>query len=180
MNADLGAFEQVFCAVPSTKWMMMAFIIVTNWAIFSILTAVVSDNMAMLTEAHERDLNEREAAERDERRAITMELMFKRFDKDGDGEIGLKEIRNMLSDPAEMAVICDMTGLEKDELHDTLELVAGEGKGKITHEGFRQLIQDGWNKVTGHSFLKNEARLNDILKVLARGTNRRMKRQNSV
>uniref|UniRef100_A0A7S4V8T6 EF-hand domain-containing protein n=1 Tax=Alexandrium monilatum TaxID=311494 RepID=A0A7S4V8T6_9DINO len=180
MNADLGAFGPLFHAVPGSKWVMMAFMIVMNWAIFSILTAVVSDNMSKATEAHGREEEERAAAEASERRAKLIELVLSHLDKDGNGEISLREVEELFRDEVEVEALRALTGLEEEDIHGILELVENEGGGTITHADFRALMQHGYSEVTAHSLMKFETRLHGLERLLTRAANGRMRRHSTL
>jgi len=180
MNADLSGFGPLFHAMPGSKWIMMAFMIVTNWAIFSILTAVVSDNMAKVTEKSEREAEESEAAKANERWANKLELVFGRLDKDGDGAICITEARELFSDDVEMEMLCAVSGLEADDIRDIFELVADEGQGMITHTRYRELMQGGFSKVTGRNLLKFEAALNRIEGMFPKRVKNRIRRHTTM
>ena len=49
MNGDQSVLEPLFDHAPLTKVIFVVFMIMTNWSILSILTAVVSENMITVT-----------------------------------------------------------------------------------------------------------------------------------
>ena len=49
MNGDQSILDPLFVNAPATKFIFVAFMIITNWSILSILTAVVSENMITVT-----------------------------------------------------------------------------------------------------------------------------------
>lgn len=55
MNGDMAPMEDLYTKVPVSKLALGIFVVITNWAIFSIMTAVVSDNMARVTQATEEE-----------------------------------------------------------------------------------------------------------------------------
>ncbi|CAE8718031.1 unnamed protein product, partial [Polarella glacialis] len=61
MNGDMEPLDQVFEAVPTTKIFAAVFIVISNWAILAIFTAVVSENMINSTETR-RDEESKENA----------------------------------------------------------------------------------------------------------------------
>merc|ERR1719446_1561000 len=58
MNGDTEPVEPLFQALPLSKLAFVLYMVVSSWAILSILTAVVSENMINATEKHREDLEE--------------------------------------------------------------------------------------------------------------------------
>mmetsp|Transcript_109709 Transcript_109709/g.321130 ORF Transcript_109709/g.321130 Transcript_109709/m.321130 type:complete len:252 (-) Transcript_109709:32-787(-) len=167
MNADLGGVEPLLNAVPVSKYIMMAFMVVTNWAIFSILTAVVSDNMAKVTEEHDAEIEHQEEVTGRAVKADKLASVFKRADRDGDGEIDLREFHSMLKDEVGAEELCKITGLLPDDLEELFDLLATENEkttpsNTISHDGFMKLLEKERTQVTARSMMKIEKRLTGL------------------
>merc|ERR1712113_642017 len=96
MNADLDPVEPVMQESYVFQYVIMFFMIVTNWAIFSILTAVVSDNMNSVTEESEKDSKEDEDKHMREKRRETLGDIFDKLDTDHSGDISEHKFRCLL------------------------------------------------------------------------------------
>mmetsp|Transcript_109601 Transcript_109601/g.342756 ORF Transcript_109601/g.342756 Transcript_109601/m.342756 type:complete len:249 (+) Transcript_109601:3-749(+) len=163
MNADLGGVEPLLDAVPSSKYIMMAFMVVTNWAIFSILTAVVSDNMAKVTEDHSKEVDMEEQQERAQRKAARLRNIFNRLDRNGDQSINIDEFRELLNDEEGTAEICDVTGLGRADLLDLFSLLAkrraDQQEETITCHDFLHLLNRECGQVTSRWIMKLDRKL---------------------
>uniref|UniRef100_A0A7S4VGZ0 EF-hand domain-containing protein n=1 Tax=Alexandrium monilatum TaxID=311494 RepID=A0A7S4VGZ0_9DINO len=171
MNADLGGMEPLLKAVPQSKYVMMAFMVVTNWAIFSILTAVVSDNMAKVTEEHTQEMERVEEATRKEVRAARLEFLFQRLDKDHDGIIDLQEFRNMLNNDVAAEEMSTITHLAKEDLGEIFDLLSEtkDGGTGISYHSFVNLLDKECSQVTARSIMKLERRLTQFQDALESG-----------
>merc|ERR1719487_1575084 len=57
MNGDTDPVEPLFHEVPLSKLIFVLYMVVSSWAILSILTAVVSENMINATDAHRLEVD---------------------------------------------------------------------------------------------------------------------------
>merc|ERR1719189_1583749 len=96
MNCDTSGVDPLVFKTWWLRWLIIVFTIVANWAIFSILTAVVSDNMAQVTEDHETELAQERSAKKKE--VITQKIghMFEAVDADGSHTLHKEEFKAML------------------------------------------------------------------------------------
>jgi len=174
MNADMSPMEDLFVFLPATKFIFMFYVVVTNWAIFSILTAVVSDHMARVTEKTE------EEAEAEKMRGIHEELVqdiFEKLDHDGSGDVKEEDFRRLINDDAECAELCEKSGLGAEDMHEFLEILCHkapdqEGGNKISRQEFLKGLQKEGTTVNQRSMMRVEKRLADMEKRLAAGMNR--------
>merc|ERR1719506_2630079 len=65
MNGDMEPVEPLFQAFALSKLGFVLYMVVSSWAILSILTAVVSKNMIQATEHHRNELEEEQAFTRE-------------------------------------------------------------------------------------------------------------------
>merc|ERR1719189_270794 len=100
MNCDTSGLDDIVFATSWLRWCVIIFTIVTNWAIFSILTAVVSDNMAQVQEEHQEELEEEMSAKKKEIVTQKIGLMFNEVDHDKSHTIHGDEFKEMLADEA--------------------------------------------------------------------------------
>jgi hypothetical protein len=117
MNGDQSVLEPLFEHAPLSKFIFVVFMIMTNWSILSILTAVVSENMIKVTEHNEKERAEVERQRREERQYDRLMEIFASLDKDGSGDLDLTEFKRILD---------DNNSTTRDELCDTANMNAND------------------------------------------------------
>mmetsp|Transcript_57649 Transcript_57649/g.137100 ORF Transcript_57649/g.137100 Transcript_57649/m.137100 type:complete len:678 (-) Transcript_57649:123-2156(-) len=126
MNGDPTDLEPLFGAVPITQDIIMLFMVFSSWAILSILTAVVSENMIKTTERHRA-----EEEEKDEqlRWALHRKLLcdiFENADASKDGSLTKQEFLAWVEASDEPGKLEEMTGLQKDDLRQMFDYLCEE------------------------------------------------------
>jgi len=190
MNGDMECMEPLMGYIPVMKFVVMLYVVLTNWAIFSILTAVVSDHMARVTEQHDEEakaLSESYAKEQ-----LVLRI-FHALDVDGSGAICAKELKRIVEDEdlfhelmkvdpdePEAAKLTEFfEGLKPQDLRDYVEIFVqdiGEGDDAeavtITKEEFlSRLLKEGGN-INQRSIMRIENRLQHMEKQLVHGMKR--------
>lgn len=87
MNGNLDPLTPVFETLPLSKLIAMLFVVLSSWAILSILTAVVSENMICATEGHRKEIEELEEAQVNKRRNQKLNELFDMVDDDNNGTV---------------------------------------------------------------------------------------------
>lgn len=118
MNGDGDALEPLLTAMPLTKAFFLFYMVVSTWAILSILTAVVSENMIATTEASRE---ESEAQHEEDRRKFTetkLRILFFEMDKDSDMTLTRSEFRDFIKDPVscEQLKVVSRNKLDEEDL----------------------------------------------------------------
>lgn len=120
MNGDTEPVEPLFHALPISKLVFVLYMVVSSWAILSILTAVVSDNMINATDAHREEENkESEEAElklMDLRLHDRLNDIFSKMDTDKSGDLGENEFKQIMDDPELLEIVMKETELDKGDL----------------------------------------------------------------
>ena len=75
MNGAFDAVQEILDAVPSTKLACALFMIISNWAILAIFTAVVSENMITTVEDRRRENEDEENVDKTERSIVKLPLV---------------------------------------------------------------------------------------------------------
>lgn len=145
MNGDQSILDPLFVNAPATKFIFVAFMIITNWSILSILTAVVSENMITVTEQNERERAEIERQEREARKTKQLHEIFDSLDKDRSGDLDLHEFERILRDDKSTA---------RDELFEASGIGAQDLLDIFTYLS-REPNQDGHPTVQKWYFLEN-------------------------
>lgn len=160
MNGDLSRVDPLLKHVKNSHWVMMGFIILTNWAIFSILTAVVGDNMALVTQEHEEKIREAEEAREKTERYERMDRIFQRIDVDGNGSVDFGEFCNLLNDETSAKELSISTGLPMGDLVNLFDLISKrhgyEKTETISHDEFMKLLNTECGQVTARSMMRME------------------------
>jgi len=163
MQCDLDAFSPLFDWSPASKYIIMVYVVVTNWAIFSILTAVVTDEMAKVTNGLQE---QHEVEERTHKNKILVAKMFDEIDKNGDGVVSKEEFEELLADKERTIEICEYSGIDRDVLQEYFDILCkddhGDGEFVLSRQEFEDGLQKDSKEVNTHSFRKLEKRLDDM------------------
>lgn len=126
MNGSQSDLDPFFEASPVLKLAFVVFIIVANWAILAILTAVVSENMIRATEAAELSEASVRNEEMREANLARLERIFNTIDMNHDGVIDWEEYQVMLRDESIADQLCEIARLSKDDLDDLFLVLSRE------------------------------------------------------
>lgn len=151
MNADLSSMEDLLNHLPLAKYALMFYVVLTNWAIFSILTAVVGDSMTQASEALEEENAKQEEAEHAVDSAEQLYQIFGELDKDQNDQIEKKDFDSLLANELRSKELCHAAGLSPSELQDLFLILSDEGSGGepvIPRAEFVNGLQSDRNKVT--------------------------------
>jgi len=147
MNGDTSVIQPIKDLVLG-RLIFAGFMVISNWAILAILTAVVSDNMlASSTRIREEDSGIQVAKE-EEANVAKLLYVFQEHDPDRSGSLDRAEWMAMLDDRATMVELSEDTHLSKSDLLDLFDCLAIEGE-----------VQSGTVKYTDlvHSLKANSA-----------------------
>mmetsp|Transcript_58639 Transcript_58639/g.182123 ORF Transcript_58639/g.182123 Transcript_58639/m.182123 type:complete len:700 (+) Transcript_58639:72-2171(+) len=167
MNADLSPVEPLLAHVPIARFAMMIYVIITNWAIFSVLTAVVGDNMLSVSDEHAAELEEEEAKAKRAPAMAKLESLFARIDTNGDDIINMEEFLDAMEDSELRQEVCLAAGMEDDEVEEIFHLLshsqsASDEEVLSRHDFIQYLIGGQCNAVNAHSIIKVERHLQNI------------------
>mmetsp|Transcript_11131 Transcript_11131/g.27858 ORF Transcript_11131/g.27858 Transcript_11131/m.27858 type:complete len:706 (-) Transcript_11131:108-2225(-) len=159
MQMDLSPMEPLFEWVPATKCVILVFVVVTNWAIFSILTAVVSEEMARATQADQEEMLEREKNQLSERLA---EKIFDRADTDKSGFVSKSQLYSILKEEHEAQEFCFVMDLSREDLDEFVHILSRGEDGEehvISREHFLHALEKQMHSVSQRCMMKLEKRL---------------------
>lgn len=170
MNGDASKLEPLLNRIPLFKLIFSAFMIMTSWAILSILTAVVSEKMISVTEhAHEQRMAEIKRAD-EQRQTVRLTEIFHIIDTDDSGTVDEDEFRKMLDDPVTCENICEETEMEKCDMLDLFGIMAEideeTGHRVITHKGFIKGMKEETLPVTARHVLRLDRRIHDVIEMM--------------
>jgi len=167
MQMDLSPMEPLFEWAPSSRYIIMFYVVVTNWAIFSILTAVVSDEMAKVTGQVEE---EQQVAQKSKRNEELVEKLFGQHTK-----ITGLEFEILLLDPDKKHEFCSAAEIEEEDLKEFFAILCegddAEDKGgeqSITKEAFLNGLEKERDSVNQRAMMKLESRLDHVDKTIKR------------
>jgi len=163
MQMDLEPMDPLFNVYPVSKYIIMLYVVVTNWAIFSILTAVVSDEMAKVTEKLQTEV---EDVEKKKKNNKLVEKIFDRIDTDKSGSITKADFLTFLENEHETQELCDAADLEADDLQEFVDILSHDTDDseelKISRQEFLDGLEKERNAVNTRAMMKLEKRLDDI------------------
>ena len=74
MNGNFDSVQEILDTIPATQLACALFMILSNWAILAIFTAVVSENMITTVEDRRREQEEAESKDKTERSVVKLLL----------------------------------------------------------------------------------------------------------
>ncbi|CAK9053148.1 unnamed protein product [Durusdinium trenchii] len=124
MNSDFEPVQDLLSQVPVSQLFIALFIVISNWAILAIFTAVVSENMITTVENRRMKLEKDESTYRTDRSLVKLKEFFEEI-KPGEHElIYTHEFTTFLNDPDKEAELCDAAGISSQDLKDLLKLLS--------------------------------------------------------
>eukprot|EP00746_Dinoflagellata_sp_MGD_P015708 gnl/MRDRNA2_/MRDRNA2_135022_c0_seq1.p1 gnl/MRDRNA2_/MRDRNA2_135022_c0~~gnl/MRDRNA2_/MRDRNA2_135022_c0_seq1.p1 ORF type:complete len:727 (+),score=129.43 gnl/MRDRNA2_/MRDRNA2_135022_c0_seq1:207-2387(+) len=144
MNGEISPVEALLDNVPSMKVVYALYMVATCWAILSILTAVVSENMMSVQE--EFNSEKRVAQEEIEEKKNLDKLLqlLSELDRNKNSYIDEYEFGNMLADPDRCKELCDATNMDKFALVELFLILSAkhEKEGDRLFASYEDFIQD--------------------------------------
>jgi len=157
MNGDDTIIEPLFQALPMSKLVFVLYMVVSSWAILSILTAVVAENMINATDAHRAEL-EGDSSFQEER--VTREWLRDTFAsavKVDTDDLGWEDFQTLLDDEATLRQLEDVTLLKRGDLEQVYIFL--RTTDKVSREDFIDALRTEKRSVTERSVLRLEKRL---------------------
>jgi len=169
MNGDWEALEPLFIRLPFTKVVFIMFTVISTWAILSILTAVVSDNMINATNMHrDEELQE----EHEEKTAATnkmLEDIFNNIARSSRDHISKSEFDQLLhgsDDPTDADALKKATNLNERDLEEIFDILSrvpsAGGDPVVNREAFSETVQIESQPVSMRAMMKLEKRICDV------------------
>eukprot|EP00933_Yihiella_yeosuensis_P000273 TRINITY_DN10042_c0_g1_i9.p1 TRINITY_DN10042_c0_g1~~TRINITY_DN10042_c0_g1_i9.p1 ORF type:complete len:232 (+),score=46.90 TRINITY_DN10042_c0_g1_i9:2-697(+) len=124
MNADMGPIEGLFEEAPNLRYLFCGFVIVGNWALLAIFTAVVSENMMHATEERRQEEEKLESQQKSKRSVIKLNEIFDRLDENLNAEITKDDWDKLMSDKDVKEELMDATGLAERDLEDMFRILS--------------------------------------------------------
>lgn len=167
MNADSSGVDNLVFYEPWVKWSIMCYTITANWAIFSILTAVVSENMAQVTTEHEKELHAEQDGQKRERIRVKLTKMFNSLDADKSDTIREDEFMRIWDDEMKEQEFEELTGRTREDASEIFDALSSIEPGpEKVHSIGREAFIEGLNKegdpLTLRSIMRLEKRLAEL------------------
>lgn len=157
MNGNTSLLEPLFSTLPMSKLVYTAFTIISSWAILSILTAVVSENMINSTNQLLADEKEQETKAQCEERKKSMSEIFDKIDTNHDDRISQAEFLMLLNHPEWKDQICEAADMNEREL---VQIFADTQRGKfVSREKYLSILHTKNEAVTVRTILRLEKHL---------------------
>eukprot|EP00450_Noctiluca_scintillans_P019727 CAMPEP_0194527144 /NCGR_PEP_ID=MMETSP0253-20130528/63138_1 /TAXON_ID=2966 /ORGANISM="Noctiluca scintillans" /LENGTH=673 /DNA_ID=CAMNT_0039372037 /DNA_START=80 /DNA_END=2101 /DNA_ORIENTATION=+ len=151
MDPLLGPFE--------VDILFAVFMVISNWVVVAILTAVVSDYM--ITSTSQRDKADHEEKVEAERQLSSVRLLevFTQIDLTGDQTLCEEEFKAALDNKWLRQELCDASGLQARDLQDLFLSLSDEdsnGERRIAYNSFVEKLQIEGQSVNQRSFFRIE------------------------
>lgn len=152
MDGHKSILDPLLDSLPFTKAVFMLFVMISEWAMLSILTAVVSENMILVTEsrAKEETLQAEtiEEATRDEQ----LHMLFAKLELNSQGSICLREFDELLEDGHIQQRLCSAANLSLKDLRLLFNVL--EHQGQVSLEQFIEAASSESKAVQERSLMK--------------------------
>jgi len=127
MNGDTSVIEPIKSLLVG-RLLFAGFMVVSNWAILAILTAVVSENMMSASNKFLEEEDKRKEDEMEKKNHDRLKDIFRENDSNQNGDISKAEWSAMLNDKAILTELSEDTHLDQADLADLFDClcVAGE------------------------------------------------------
>jgi voltage-gated sodium channel len=163
MNGDPEWLEPAFQILPASRIMFVAYVVLSSWAILSILTAVISENMISATEKNRQEQEKEDNAVQWEKNVIRLTGVIAVADPNKNGYIERDEFYELIKDRNKAQELCDAVGgLTVPELKDLFECLSCTGTGyggAVRQEDFVEGLQNDSQPVRRREILHVERRL---------------------
>lgn len=157
MNGNTSLLEPVFSTLPLSKLVYAVFTIISSWAILSVLTAVVSENMINSTEELMKEEEAEKKQQQLERGRNRMEEIFDNIDHNGDGRINFDEFIRLLENTDLREEVCKLTQMTERDLKAAF---AATVRGKwVSKDKFMQTLEVEDDMITVRTVLRLETHL---------------------
>lgn len=174
MNGDWEALTPLLTYPGMFGWMMklsiVLYTILSSWAVLSILTAVVSENMINKTNEIREEFEEEDKKQRLARSQIKLEEIFNRFDKTGDGKMNKEEFDKIVQTPNYAFEMLEAAGLEQRDLEELFDLLShiprdsqeADPQPTIARDYFIKSLRDESDAVTERSVMRLVKRMTTL------------------
>jgi len=146
----------------SLKLLYMLFLVISNWAVLAILTAVVSDNMIISTQRHEK---EESVASHELFRKHSRERLrdvFVQLDTDRNGNLSECEFHALMGNSELCDELCEATQLKTGDLQDLFMFLSYQdpkGLWRIDYTDFIEKLECENKDVSERSVFRVEKQL---------------------
>lgn len=166
----------IFDKLPWAKPVWVVFTILSSWALLSVMTGVVSDNMLEVRQAQEQ--KDSEAFEEFRERLLrVLTEVFTAADKDGSRSLEKEEYTEILSSPFHVRRLQRVANVPIQDMINMFDWIDVDSSGSISFEDFVHGFDWLNEAVTGKSLLKLESTVRHrccFLERSVRGVRRRL------
>lgn len=146
----------MFEVLPWAKPVWVMFTILSSWALLSVMTGVVSDNMLEVRQAQEQ--KDSEAFEEFRERLLrVLTEVFTAADKDGNGSLEREEYTDILSSPFHVRRLQRLANVPIQDMISMFDWIDVDEGGSISFEDFVNGFDWLNEAVTGKALLKLES-----------------------
>jgi len=160
MDGHKSLLDPLFDAWAPSKLVFMIFVMISEWAMLSILTAVVSENMINVTEARRSELELEDREDQDRDRAKKLEDVFALMDTNRDGSVELLEFERFLKDDEMRNAFCGAASMHLMDCMHLFHIL--ERNGAVAEKDFVEACRRESKPVSERSVMMLERRLGHL------------------
>lgn len=172
MNGDTSPLSSLFDLEPWTKVGCAGFMILSNWAILAILTAVVSENLINASEAHRAEFQEQERENAQDRTRKKLTKIFDGLDVSGEGYVSRSEFNKLLEDEGKVKNLCKVSHKDKEDIQELFRIVSRVrtpgSEPVMSHRDFIEALQIEAKEVSERSMMRLHRRLEALEEIIKR------------
>lgn len=141
MNGDTSVIKSITDQMAG-KFMFACFMVISNWAVLAILTAVVSENMIASSNRFSEEERERTELKNVESSKQRLLEIFEANDDNKNGSINREEFADMLNDEATFMELSEGSHMRRGDLLDLFDCLSVEEQdgGSKINVSYRDLI----------------------------------------
>jgi len=156
---ELLAIDLILENVPSLKFAFVFFMMTCSWALLSILTAVVAENMIKSTQHQEHELKLQAEEELRQEHINMLKEIFEKIDTNSKGYIGRAEVERYLSTTESRIETAKSCQVPARYIQDVLCMLSdGKEDGNISLDTFLDHLIDAAEVLSELSLTKLEMR----------------------
>lgn len=176
MNGDGDDLEPLMTLMPITKLFFVSYMVVSTWAILSVLTAVVSENMISTTEAARESIAEEREADRRMHLDMKLNKLFFEMDTDNTNTLTRVELMQFLEDPVSREELSQIARVKLDVedmkfLFNTKRHLSDDGNADLDYiyiDDFREALGKNDDPVKQRAVFRIHNRLTSLEVVVRR------------
>lgn len=170
MNGSDERLRPLFALMPGSRLLFVLYMVLCSWAILSILTAVISDNMISVTESNKKEQKTEEDNRRNDLSTNQLRELLKKADVNSNGNIEKTEFSRLLNSGHAADELCEAAGrMNKEDLQNLFDCLADMQHGQpVPVDDFLEGLRNDREPVRRRETLQIEKKIAGMERALER------------